>query len=228
MGATLDTGAFSNAEAIYKGLLAMGLSTDAAAGVAGNIYQESHGDPGIGSSAGGGLFGEEVQNGGSVSGGSLAEQLSALKSYIAANGSISAINANASSPSAAAAYFMSNYERPNAAFADESTREDAAEWVAAAAKSGNWGTSAGTAGSGSSPSGGGSGGSILSIPSEITGFFDDIDTAIKYMAAPTTWVRLVAFVAGAALLTMAVYALIVAAEGGSGGMQMPNIVPVPI
>jgi hypothetical protein len=34
------TGAdYPNAEVIYKGLLAMGLSTNAAAGVAGNIYQ---------------------------------------------------------------------------------------------------------------------------------------------------------------------------------------------
>src|ERR1700722_19744995 len=141
---SLPTGPFENAEAIYKGLLAMGLSTDAAAGVAGNIYQESHGNPSIGSGAGGGLFGEEIQNGGTTGGGTLTEQLSALKSYIQKNGSISAINQNASSPTAAADYFMNQYERPNAALANQSAREAAANWVAASAKSGNWGSSAGT------------------------------------------------------------------------------------
>jgi hypothetical protein len=198
----------------------MGLSTDAAAGVAGNIYQESHGNPASPSGAGGGLFGEEIQNGGTTGGGTLAEQLAALKSYIAANGSIGAINANASSPTAAADYFSNNYERPG--IPDLSNREAAAQWVAQAASSGNWGTSAGTAPS-SSPSGGS--GSVLSIPAQISGFFDDIDTAIKYLGAPTTWVRIVAFLGGTILLLAAIYALVNAAEGG---IQLPNIVPVPV
>jgi hypothetical protein len=223
---TTVTGAdYPNAEVIYKGLLAMGLSTNAAAGVAGNIYQESGGNPSVGSGAGGGLFGETLANGGSTGGGSMAEQLAALKAYIAKNGSISAINANASTPQAAAIYFMNNYERPNVALENEANRVAAADYVAAAAKSGNWGTSAGTSGSGSTPSGGAGAGGLLSIPSEIISFFDDIDKAVKFMAAPTTWLRLVAFLAGTALLLMAVYALINAAEGG---IDMPNIVPVPI
>ena len=218
------TGAdYPNAEVIYKGLLAMGLSTNAAAGVAGNIYQESGGNPSAPSGAGGGLFGEEVSNGGSAGGGTMAEQLAALKAYIAKNGSISAINSNASSPQAAAIYFMDNYERPNAALANEANRVAAANYVAAAAKSGNWGTSSGSPSS--SPSSSPGSGGLLSIPSEITGFFDDVDKAVKFMAAPTTWLRLVAFLAGVALLLMAVYALINAAEGG---IDMPNIVPVPI
>jgi len=208
----------------------MGLSTDAAAGVAGNIYQESGGNPSAPSGAGGGLFGELISNGGSAGGGTMAAQLAALKAYIAKNGSVADINSHASSPTAAAEYFMTQYERPNVSQENEPNRVAAALYVAQAAKSGNWGTSAGTPGGGNSPAGGGSGDSIISFPSQITGLFDDLDTAMKYMAAPTTWVRLVAFLAGALLLCMAIYALIVAAEGGSpmDNMKMPNIVPVPI
>jgi hypothetical protein len=220
LSVSLPTGPFENAEAIYKGLLAMGLSTNAAAGVAGNIYQESHGNPSEPSSAGGGLFGLTIANGGTVNGGTLAEQLSALEKYIQENGSIGAINANASTPQAAADYFSDNYEKPG--IPDLSNREQAAEWVAEAAQSGDWGTSSG------SPSGGGSGGGLLSIPSEITGFFDDIDKTIKFILNPSSWVRIVAFLAGAALLCIAVYALIDAAEGGSATGGMPQIVPVPV
>jgi Phage tail lysozyme len=234
MTATLPTGPFSNAEAIYKGLLAMGLSTDAAAGVAGNIYQESHGNPSIGSGAGGGLFGETLANGGSTSGGSLTEQLAALAKYIAANGSISAINANASSPSAAAQYFMTNYERPNAALANLSAREAAAEWVAAAAKSGNWGTSAGT--SGSSPSGSSGSGISIDWPSEMVGtngkggFFNDANsllTAAMWLFKPQSWVRIVAFLGGIALLLFAIWALIATAEG-EPIFKAPKVVPIPV
>jgi Phage tail lysozyme len=147
----LPTGAFMNAEAIYKYLLSIGLSTNAAAGVAGNIYQESHGNPRSSSSAGGGLFGLTIQNGGSVNGGSLQQELLLLKKYIATNGSVGDINAHASSPSAAAAWFSQKYERPG--IPDLSTREAAADWVAQSAKSGNWGSSKGT--SGGTPSSGG-------------------------------------------------------------------------
>jgi hypothetical protein len=152
--ASLPTGAFENAEAIYKFLLTIGLSTDAAAGVAGNIYQESHGNPRSSSSAGGGLFGLTIANGGSVNGGSLSQELNLLKGYIAKNGSVRDINAHASSPAAAAAWFSEHYERPG--IPDLTTREAAAEWVAQSAKTGKWGSSAGSAGSGGSSGGGGS------------------------------------------------------------------------
>jgi hypothetical protein len=222
------TGAdYPNAEVIYKGLLAMGLSTNAAAGVAGNIYQESGGNPSAPSGAGGGLFGEEIQNGGSAGGGTMTEQLAALAKYIAANGSIADVNAHASTPEAAAVYFMQRYEKPNVALENEANRVAAADYVAAAAKSGNWGTSAGTNGS---PSSGGAGSGLLSIPQDIIGFFDDIDKVVKYVAAPTSWIRIIAFLGGVILLGAAIYALIAAAEGGSpmDNIQMPNIVPVPV
>lgn len=223
--ATVTGADYPNAEVIYKGLLAMGLSTNAAAGVAGNIYQESGGNPSVPSGAGGGLFGEEIQNGGTVGGGTMAEQLAALAKYIAANGSIGDINSNASTPEAAAIYFMQKYERPNVALENEANRVAAADYVAAAAKSGNWGTSQGTNNPGS---GGGSSGGLLSIPQDIINFFDDIDKMITFMGSANTWVRIGAFLAGAALLLAAVYAFIAVAEGGSPMDNMPTIVPIPV
>lgn len=223
--ATVTGADYPNAEVIYKGLLAMGLSTNAAAGVAGNIYQESGGNPSAPSGAGGGLFGETIANGGAASGGTMAEQLAALAKYIAANGSIADVNAHASTPEAAAIYFMQRYERPNVALENQANRVAAADYVASAAKSGNWGTSSGN---NNAPGGGGGSDSLLSIPQDITSFFDDIDTTIKFVLNPASWVRIVAFLAGAALLCIAVYSLIAAAEGGSPMGDMPKIVPVPI
>lgn len=226
---TTVTGAdYPNAEIIYKGLIAMGLSTNAAAGVAGNIYQESGGNPSSSSGAGGGLFGEEVSNGGTTGGGTMAEQLAALAKYIAANGSISDVNSHASDPSTAAIYFMNQYERPNKSLENEANRVAAATYVAAAAKSGNWGTSAGT--SGSTPASGGSG--LLSFPSEITSFFGDAQKfvdSLMWLAMPASWVRIAAFLAGVALLLVALHALISVGEGADSLMpKMPTIVPVPI
>jgi hypothetical protein len=223
--ASLPTGPFLNAQAIYKGLLAMGLTANAAAGVAGNIYQESHGNPSSGSGAGGGLFGETLANGGSVSGGSLTEQLSALDKYIKVNGSIADINAHASTPTAAAVYFSDRYERPG--IPAISNRTAAANWVAGAASSGNWG-----AGVNVTPdTGGGGGGGILSIPTDITNFFSEADkfvTLLMWLAQPSSWLRIGAFVVGVGLLLFAVHALIAVGEGGAMMPKMPNIVPVPI
>lgn len=222
---SLPTGPFANAEAIYKGLLGMGLTPNAAAGVAGNIYQESHGNPGSSSSAGGGLFGETIANGGTPGGGSLSQQLSALKSYIAANGSIADINAHASTPTAAAVYFSDKYERPG--IPALSNRTAAAEWVAQAAQSGNWG-----AGITTSPNtSGGGGGGILGIPSEITNFFKDANTfitALGWIASPSSWVRIGAFIVGVALLLFAIHALIAVGEGGNIIPDIPKVMPVPV
>lgn len=222
---SLPTGEFLNAQAIYKGLLALGLTPNAAAGVAGNIYQESHGNPTAGNAAGGGLFGETIANGGSASGGSLTEQMSALAKYIAANGSIADINAHASTPKEAADYFSSRYERPG--IPQLSNREAAADWVAQSAQSGNWGagvtvnTSAGSSGDGG----------LLGIPSQITGFFGDANTFITmlmWIAQPTSWLRIGAFIVGVALLLFAIHALIAVGEGSDIMPKMPTIVPVPL
>lgn len=223
--ASLPSGQFLNAQAIYRGLLAMGLNENAAAGVAGNIYQESHGNPGTTSPAGGGLFGETVANGGSVSGGSLSEQLSALAKYIKANGSVADINAHASTPKEAADYFSAKYERPG--IPALSNREAAAEWTAEAAKSGNWGAGVTTSAAGI---GGGSGG-LLSIPSQITGFFSQANsfvTALMWIVQPGSWLRIGAFVAGIALLLLAIHAFLAVGEGDSILPKAPKIVPVPV
>jgi hypothetical protein len=224
--ASLPTGPFLNAQAIYKALLGLGLTANAAAGVAGNIYQESHGNPSSGSSAGGGLIGQTIANGGSASGGSLTEQISALSKYIAANGSIADINAHASTPKAAADYFESRYER--AGIPALSNREAAADWVASSASSGNWG--AGVTAT-PAPAGAGGAGGLLSIPSEITGFFSEADkfvTLLMWLAQPSSWLRIGAFVVGVGLLLFAVHALIAVGEGGAMMPKMPSIVPIPI
>jgi hypothetical protein len=180
----LPTGAYANAEAIYKGLLGLGLSTDAAAGVAGNIYQETHGEW----QDVHGLIQQLSMPGAPPS---LAAAIKDVGSYIAANGSISAINRNASSPAAAALYFSNVYERAGSG-AENQNRVDAAEWVAQSAKSGNWGTSAGTPGG--TPSGGGTpsapGGQIVSQHStksgESTSIWGDIWDGLKTIGGDVT------------------------------------------
>jgi hypothetical protein len=131
------TGPMQNEQAIYEYLVGQGFNMAAASGIEGNIYQESHGNPGSSSGAGGGLFGETLSNGGSVGGGSLSEQLSALMAYIEKNGgTVSSINSNSPNASSAAQYFEQQFER--AGIPDMSNRIAAAEQVFSDAKSGNW------------------------------------------------------------------------------------------
>lgn len=127
---SLPTGPMQHESAIYGALRGMGLSPVAAAGVEGNLYQESHGDPHIYSPVGGGLFGLTNENGGSPNGGSLPYELHKLNVYIAQNGSIADVNAHAtgSTPEAQAASaardFVLRYERAGIPAAD--TRMQAA------------------------------------------------------------------------------------------------------
>jgi hypothetical protein len=123
-----------NAQAIWSFLTGQGFNSNAAAGIEGNIEQESGGDPTAGSNPpGAGL----IQILGD-SGGSLSSELQKTMAYIDANGSVSDINSNASSPAAAALYFSNKYERPAPATANNSNRENSAEEVYQAAQSGNW------------------------------------------------------------------------------------------
>ena len=82
-------------------LRAHGASKAASAGVLGNIYQESGGNPGIGLIQ---ILGDR--------GGSLASELAKTLAYINANGSIADINAHAQSATSAAVWFSDRYERP--------------------------------------------------------------------------------------------------------------------
>jgi NlpC/P60 family len=73
-------------------------------------------------------------------------------------------------------------------------------------------------------------GSLLSIPSDITGFFDDADkfvTALMWLAQPQSWVRIGAFIVGVGLLLFALHALIAAANG-EPLVKSPSVIPVPV
>jgi hypothetical protein len=82
------------------------------------------------------------------------------------------------------------------------------------------------------PAGAGGGlGGILSIPTDITNFFSEADkfvTLLMWIAQPSSWLRIGAFLVGIGLLLFAIHALIAVGEGGDIMPKMPNIVPVPI
>jgi hypothetical protein len=122
-----------NVTAIVSFLLANGYSDNAAAGIAGNIYQESKGDPESVGDGGGGLIGFTPLPSGYVTGNSSADlqtQLNAILSYNQAWASyIPELNA-ASSPSDAADIYVTDFER--AGIPAAGTREASAEAVASA------------------------------------------------------------------------------------------------
>jgi hypothetical protein len=70
----------------------------------------------------------------------------------------------------------------------------------------------------------------LSWPGEITGFFHDSTAFVDklmWLAMPSSWLRIGAFLIGIALLLFAIHALIAVGEG-QPMFKMPNIVPVPV
>lgn len=123
-----------NAQAIWTFLTGQGFTANAAAGIEGNIEQESGGSPTAGSNPpGAGL----IQILGDA-GGSLTSELQKTMAYIDANGSVADINANSPNPTAAALFFSTKYERPNPSQANNANREQSAVDTANAAASGNW------------------------------------------------------------------------------------------
>ena len=122
-----------NVTAIVSFLLTNGYSHNAAAGIAGNIYQESKGDPESIGMGGGGLIGWTPLQSGMVTGNPTADlqtQLSALLTYNKIWSSyIPALNA-ASSPASAAYIYVTDFER--AGIPAASTREAAASNVSIA------------------------------------------------------------------------------------------------
>ena len=122
-----------NVTAIVSFLLANGYTHNAAAGIAGNIYQESKGNPESVGMGGGGLIGWTPLQSGMVTGNPTADlqtQLSALLTYNKIWSSyIPALNA-ASSPSSAAYIYVTDFER--AGIPAASTREASANNVASA------------------------------------------------------------------------------------------------
>lgn len=76
----------------------------------------------------------------------------------------------------------------------------------------------------------GSSGGLLSFPSQITGFFSDADSFVNkllWLANPSSWVRIGAFLVGIGLLLFAIHALI-ATGNGQPLVKAPSAVPVPV
>jgi Lysozyme like domain len=70
----------------------------------------------------------------------------------------------------------------------------------------------------------------FSFPSEITSFFSDASAfteKIMWLAMPSSWVRIGAFLIGIGLLLFAIHALVAAGEGAPI-FKAPNVVPVPV
>jgi hypothetical protein len=122
-----------NYAAIVDFLVAHGYTGFAAAGIAGNIYQESKGDPESAGSGGGGLIGWTPLPSGFVTGNPAADlqtQLNALLTYNQGwSQFIPALNA-ATSATQAADIYMNDFERPG--LPEAANREAAAQAVAAA------------------------------------------------------------------------------------------------
>jgi Phage tail lysozyme len=122
-----------NVTAIVSFLLANGYSDNAAAGIAGNMYQESKGDPESEGMGGGGLIGFTPLPAGYVTGDpavDLQTQLNAVLTYNQGWASyLPALNA-AASPADAAYIYVTDFER--AGIPAASTREASAENVASA------------------------------------------------------------------------------------------------
>ena len=123
----------ANVTAIVSFLLANGYSDNAAAGIAGNIYQESKGDPESEGMGGGGLIGFTPLPAGYVTGNPAADlqtQLSAVLTYNQGwSQYLPALN-SAASPSDAAYIYVTDFERAGIPAAD--TREASAQDVASA------------------------------------------------------------------------------------------------
>jgi hypothetical protein len=72
------------------------------------------------------------------------------------------------------------------------------------------------------------GGGILGIDwGSLPTDFADMDNALKFIMAPTTWLRIVAFLAGVLILLFAVHALIAVGKG-EPLISMPSTIPVPV
>jgi hypothetical protein len=138
----------ANAKVIYEWLTGHGYSDNAAAGILGNMEQESGGNPESVGTGGNGLIGFTPARPGIVTGNTqvdLAKQLPMVNAYNHQNGNISVLNSKGSA-SAAAIYYMSTFERPAPATENEANRVSSADAVIQAAKSGNWSGSGSTLG----------------------------------------------------------------------------------
>jgi Phage tail lysozyme len=122
-----------NYAAIVDFLVAHGYSDNAAAGIAGNIYQESGGNPESGGDGGGGLIGWTPLPSGLITGNASADLQTQLEAVLTFDDNWSqylpALN-DASTPAAAADVYVTDFERAGVPAAG--TREAAADAVATA------------------------------------------------------------------------------------------------
>ena len=122
-----------NVTAIVTFLLAHGYSHNAAAGIAGNMYQESKGNPESEGMGGGGLIGFTPLPGGYVTGNPAADLQTQLEAVLTYNqqwsGYLPELN-GAASPADAASIYVTDFER--AGIPAASTREASAQAVASA------------------------------------------------------------------------------------------------
>jgi hypothetical protein len=122
-----------NYATIVNFLIGHGYTSLAAAGVAGNIYQESGGNPESGDAAAGGLIGWTPLPSGYITGDASADLQAQLAGLLAFNDHLGeflpALNA-ATTPANAAYVYMTDFERPG--FPAASNRENAAIAVAGA------------------------------------------------------------------------------------------------
>ena len=122
-----------NVTAIVTFLLAHGYSDNAAAGIAGNMYQESKGNPESEGMGGGGLIGFTPLPGGYVTGNPATDLQTQLEAVLTYNqqwsGYLPELN-DAASPADAAYIYVTDFER--AGIPAASTREASAEDVASA------------------------------------------------------------------------------------------------
>jgi hypothetical protein len=123
----------ANYVTIVEFLVAHGYTKMGAAGIAGNIYEESRGDPESVGTGGGGLIGWTPLPGGFVTGNPSADLRTQLTALLAYNQQwiqyVPMLNA-ATSPASAADVYMNDFERPGIPAA--SNREGAAIAVAQA------------------------------------------------------------------------------------------------
>jgi tail lysozyme len=238
-----------NGKVIYGFLRAEGFSLNAAAGIMGNIEQESGGNPNAGSNPPGKGLIQQLGD----PGGTLKTELQRMMTYIRANGSVKDINAHASTPAEAALWFSGKYERPG--IPDNANRVASANLVAEAARKNDWSTSSSlTSGGGGNAALGLSGGlsagaeavpgfgflgqgitaitgvgeTLGDVATAVAGISNDLSTMMHFVAAlfrPQLWLRIGAFVIGVFALAAGAFFM-----GKAAGIHVPtpNIVPVPV
>lgn len=175
-----------NAKTIWDFLLGHGYSQDAAAGILGNIEQESGGNPEAGGPGNAGIIqwtpGSKAAPKQPIMTGNpqadLGAQLTDLLTYNNQQGAsaMQALQA-AGSPQAAALVYSQRFERPLASAANNPNREASAQAVLKAAQSGQW-PSATTGSTGSTGSSSGSG-SSTDDPAGLHQFISSGSSALK-------------------------------------------------